>query len=245
MKTGNRFYVTAIMATLGWLWLSNVAALGAEENPVRGISVSGTVETKVAPDQILWHISLSATDTNLAKAREKSDAQVKSVVALREKLGIAEGDLETGQVNVSRDYERDQRGARGNFKGFLVSRSVTIKEKDLKRFDEFLSTLLTSTEMEVYFNFESSKLRDVRADTRLKALQAAKQKAVAMADALGAKLGKVLSINEYLASESGGRSMLSNSSYTQSTPPADLTTETFVPGAISVPVTVYVTFELL
>lgn len=243
MKRKSLLSVMAATTALSFIYLATTAALGADESAVRGISVSGTVETKVAPDQILWHVSLSVLDTNLARAREKSDAQVKSVVALREKLGIAEGDLETGPVNVNREYERDQRGIRGNFKGFLVSRGVTIRERDLKHFDEFLNTLLSSADMEVYFNYESSRLRDVRAETRLKALQAAKEKAAAMAEAVGARLGKVLSINEHSPSESG-RNPFSNVAYVQSTPSPDLATDTFVPGAISVPVTVYVTFEL-
>jgi uncharacterized protein len=232
-----------MISVLGLMLLAGTVASGAEDKSARSISVSGTVETKVAPDQILWRISLTATDTNLSKAKARGDEQVKSVVALRQKLGIAEGDLETGQVNVNREYERDQRGSRGNFKYFVVNRAITIRERDLKRFDECLDTLVSSTDMEVYFNFESSRVREVRAETRLKALQAAKQKAAAMAEAAGAKLGRVLAINEHSASESG-RSMASNAAYVQSTPPADLTTETFVPGAISVPVTVYVTFEL-
>jgi hypothetical protein len=50
--------------------------------------------------------------------------------------------------------------------------------------------------MEVNFNFESSRARDLRAETRLKALQAAKDKAEAMAKVVGAQLGPVLTINE-------------------------------------------------
>jgi uncharacterized protein len=233
----------ALLLAMGFTLLA--AAVAAADDDKRSISVTGTVETKVAPDQIVWRISLSATDTNLAKAKARSDEQVKSVVALRDKLHIAEGDLETGTMSVSRDYERDARGQRGNFKGFVVSRSVTIRERDLKRFDEFLDTLVASTEMEVYFNYESSRQREVRAETRLKALQTAKEKAKVMAQALGAKLGPVLSINEHSATESGrGFASNSNVSYAQSTPPADVATETFVPGAMSIQVTVYVTFEL-
>jgi uncharacterized protein len=234
-----------MVLALGMVFVADRAAWGGEDRPVRSISVSGTVETKVAPDQIVWRINLMATDTNLAKAKGHSDEQVKSVVTLRNKLGIAEGDLETGPISVNRDYERDPRGARGNFKGFIVNRGLMIRERDLKRFDEFLDTLVASTDMEVYFSFESSKLRDIRAETRLKALQAAKQKALAMTEAAGAKLGRVLTINEPSASQSG-RDPISNSNslYVQSTPPADVATETFVPGAISVSMTVYVTYEL-
>jgi uncharacterized protein len=225
------------------MFLLGASATHADDKAVRSVAVSGTVETKVAPDQIVWQISLTATDTNLTKAKTRSDEQAKAVVALQEKLGIEQGDLQTGLISVSREYEHDQRGQRGNFKCFVVSRSVTIRERDLKRFDEFLDTLLASTDMEVYMSYESSRMQEVRTDTRLKALRVAKEKAAAMADALGAKLVRVLTINEHSSAEPW-RSPLSNANFVQSTPNADLATQTFVPGSISVPVTVYVTFEL-
>ena len=46
-------------------------------------------------------------------------------------------------------------------------------------------------------NYESSRIQDIRVEARLKALRAAKEKAAAMVEALGAKLGRVLTINEH------------------------------------------------
>ena len=228
---------------LALLFILGKVALAQEDEPVRSISVSGTVETKTAPDQIVWRISLTDTDKSMREAKVRNDQKVKSVVALREKLGVGEGDLETGRVNIRREYERDQHGRRGDFKHFVVSRSVTIRQRDLKRFDEFLDTLVASTEMEMSFGFESSRIHEVRAETRLKALQAAKDKAAAMAKVVGAKLGRALTINEH-AQGDRLQSPMSNTAYVHSTPTVDLATEKFVPGAINVRVTVYATFEL-
>ena len=76
--------------------LLGTVALGGENEPVRSISVSGTAETKTAPNQIVWRISLTDTDKNLLDAKGRSDEKVKAVLGLREKLDIGEGDLETG-----------------------------------------------------------------------------------------------------------------------------------------------------
>jgi uncharacterized protein YggE len=217
--------------------------LAQGEKPVRSISVSGTVETKTAPDRIVWRISLTDTNVSLLDAKKANDKSIRAVIALREKLGIEEGDLETGQMSVRREYERDQRGERGAFKHFVVTRSATMVQRDLKRFDEFLDALVSSAEMEVNFSFESSRIHEVRADTRLKALAAAKDKAEAMAKAVGAKLGRAIAINEHPQNDPG-RNPFSNSAYVQSIPAADLATDRFVPGAINVQVTVYATFEL-
>ena len=209
----------------------------------RTISVSGTVDSKTAPDQIVWRISLTDFDKDLREAKKRNDLKIESVVSLQKKLEIAEGDLETGHVSIRREYERDQHGRRADFKHFIVSRSVTIRQRDLKRFDEFLDALVSSAEMEVNFSFESSRIHDVRADTRLKALKVAKDKAASMAEVVGAKLGRVLTINEH-AQGDRRQSSFSNQIAIQSISTVDLATEKFVPGAINVRVTVYATFEL-
>ncbi len=236
--------------SLCFLSIFSSTALGEEPCLIRTISVSGTVEWKIVPDCILWTISLADADKNLHKAKEESDRRIKSVVALREKLSLDDGDLETGPVRIRREYERDEHGRSGEFKYYLISRNVIIRQRDLNRFDEFFEKLVGSTDMEVSFDFESSQLHEVRADMRLKALQVAKDKAAAMANVVGAKLGQVLSIDEYPPDRSSGyipRSRESNPfnvSVVYGAPSVDLATDMFVPGVISQRVTVYVTFEL-
>ena len=187
----NKVLVTLILAAT---WSGTTSA--QEEKAVRSISVSGTVVTKTAPDQVVWSISLSDAAKAMRKAKTANDEKVKAVVALRGKLGIGDGDLETGQINIRREYERGQHGSRGAFKHYAVSRGVTIRQRDLKRFDEFLDALVASTEMEVSFAFETSRIHDVRAETRLEALKVARNKAADLAEVVGAKLGRVLTIEE-------------------------------------------------
>ncbi len=237
----NKVLVTLILAAT---WSGTTSA--QEEKAVRSISVSGTVVTKTAPDQVVWSISLSDADKDMRKAKTANDEKVKAVVALRGKLGIGDGDLETGQINIRREYERGQHGSRGAFKHYAVSRGVTIRQRDLKRFDEFLDALVASTEMEVSFAFETSRIHDVRAETRLEALKVARNKAADLAEVVGAKLGRVLTIDE--TTQGGGWRRYSNFSNNamvdQGSPAVDLATDKFVPGAISVTMTVQATFEL-
>ena len=230
-----------VTLALAVLCVLSTSASAKKEELLRSISVAGTVVTKTAPDQIVWSITLTDTDKIMRIAKEKSDAKIASVIAIREQLGVGDGDIETGSVSIRREYERDQRGNRGAFKHFIVTRSVTIRQRDLSRFDAFLDALVSSAEMDVHFSFESSRIHEIRAETRLKALAAAKDKAEAMAEVVGAKLGAVITIKENMES---GRGIMSNNQVTQSVASVDLATEKFIPGAMSVQVTVYATFEL-
>ncbi len=229
-----------LVVMLGFLCLLQAIAIADDAKPIRQISVLGTVETKVAPDQIVWYISLSDANKNLQQAKQSNDARVKAVLALREKLQLGQGDLETGYLSVDREYERTDRGERGSFKHFVVRRDITIRQRELKRFDQFLSTLLASSDMEVSYHMESSRILDVRAETRLKALKVAKDKATAMAAALDSRPGQVLKIEEQQAQDLWQSA--ENNRVVQSMPTQG--SQTFVPGALSVSETVHVTFEL-
>ena len=217
--------------------------LADETPPPRTISVSGTAVMKAAPDRVVWRIELSDFDKDMRKAKRSNDAKVEAVLALRKELDIGEHDLETGRLSIGREYERGPRGERGAFKHYRVSRSVTIRETDLKRFDEFLDRLVSSSEMEVSFSFESSKIHEIRAETRLKALAAGKRKAADMARVVDAELGRILNIQEHSPDRSY-MSPMSNAAFSHSPPPVDVATDRFVPGAISVQISVYATFEL-
>jgi len=228
---------------VGLMMLSTGALFAQEASPLRTISVSGTVEAEVAPDRIIWKISLKDFDKDLREAMKRNDEKMESMVALREKLQIDEGDFETGHMSIRREYERGQYGSQGAFRHFVVTRSVTIRQRQLERFDEYLDTFVSSAEMEVHFGFESTRIHEVRAETRLEAIKAAKEKAGAMADAAGAKLGRVLTINEH--PEDGSRiDSVSNVAVPTNSPSVDVASGRFVPGAIKVQVTVYATFEL-
>jgi len=213
--------------------------------PRRTISVSGTAVARTVPDLVVWHVTTSDFDKNLLRAKESSDNKLKAILALREELGVNPEDMETGHLRIEREYHRDEHGNRTEFKHFAVTRSITIRQRDLKRFDEFLSKLVSSAEMEVSLGFESSRLHELRAETRLRALRIAREKAQAMAEELGDKLGMVLTVEEYRPS-AAGRDWVSNVAYfdPESRLPADVSSGTFAPGAIEVRVTVYATFAI-
>jgi uncharacterized protein YggE len=78
------------------------------------VSVSGTVETKTSPDQVVWRIDLTDTDEDMREAKARNDEKVASVLALREKLGIEEGEIETGAYHRGEFGERPESTWMGN-----------------------------------------------------------------------------------------------------------------------------------
>jgi uncharacterized protein len=225
-----------------WFFCCSIAA--AEDSaPPRSISVSGTVETKVEVDQIVWRIRLTDSHSDMLKAKEANDRKIDQVMTLRKKLKLADGDFEAGKIRIRRENGIDERGRRNGTMTYLVTRSVLIRQRDLSQFDTYLDALVGSAEMEIDFSYESSRIHEIRFDTRLKALKAAKEKAAAMAEAVDAKLGKALTIEER---EVDRPWIDPYSNAAVNTLPVGGSAESlrFVPGSLEIKMTVHATFEL-
>lgn len=244
MNMAARTLLVTILATV------LLASAHAADEPARAVSVSGTAVTRVVPDTIVWSISIEETDKVLVDAKNRSDEKMKRVLNLVSELGVPAEDVQTGRLRISREYDRDERGNKLDFKHFAIRRNVTFKQRDLARFDEFLTKLVGAADIEANFNFESSKQHEFRAETRLKALQVAKEKAASMCKVLDAKLGTVLTIDEHRRTGPDPWGMqaqvFSNVEFFRGgdAPEIDVTSGTLAPGAIEIKVTVYATFEI-
>lgn len=223
-------------------------ACADEEAVERKVSVWGTAVTRVVPDIVLWRLTITDTDRNLEKAKSRSDEKLTALLGLREELGVDPKDLQTGQLEISREYDRDRHGNVTSFKHFRVRRGITLRQRDLARFDEYLARFVANADVELDFSFDTSRRLELRHQTRLEAVRIARTKAEAMTGALGARLGDVLTIDES-AGSSGWRSFETNFSNTESDdrPGAgaeDAVAGTFAPGSIEVRISVHVAFAI-
>ena len=134
-------------ATFAWLVaFGTTASASASENMTRTVSVSGTAVTRTVPDIVVWQLTIMELDKSLITAKESSDEQLKTILGLKDELGIQLEDMQTGRLSIRKEYERDRYGNRKEFKHFVVTRSVTIRQRDLKRFDEYLDGLTKGKE---------------------------------------------------------------------------------------------------
>lgn len=218
----------------------------AEGPRVSTVSVVGTAVTRVAPDLVAWQIGISEFDQTPLPAKERCDAKVKAVLALASELGVAPEDVQTGSLNIRREYNHDEQGRQTTFKHFAVNQPITIRQRDLTRFDEFISRLMTMGDMEVSFSPESSRALELRKDTRVKAVRAAREKVDIMCREAGGKAGRPLRIEEYKENDFGQAAYMSNANVLVAAGEQmpDLSEGTFAPGAIEIRVTVYVDFAI-
>lgn len=240
-----RSFLVAAAVVLGFS-VSPAAGLRADEPRLapRHVSVTGTSAARVAPDTIVWHVQIRRQNKELAKATAECDEAVKKVLALRTDFKLKPEHVQTGHLSVQKIYDRDQFGNQVSFRHFQVERSITLRQCDTTQFDAIMARLMATTDLEASYSLESSEYLALRMKTRLEAVKIAREKAAAMTELLGAKLGRPLRIAEPV--ENWAQVQGFNSAYVPGPRAAepDEAPGTFAPGSIEVRVSVEVSFEI-
>ena len=220
------------------------------------ITVSGTAEVQIVPDEVVFSLDVTKTNKDLQIAKRLNDESVAKVLELTRRFSVLPQNVQTTHVAVEMKYESireaktriynddgDEIGKRV-FRGYQVSKTVIVRLMDILRFEEFFAEVLKTGISEVSsVKFETSKLRENKDKAREMAMKAAKEKATAMAAALGQTIGRAIKVAE----GNIGSQTFSNAANANSMGTAGSFTEslvTFAPGAIKVEAQVTVSFQL-
>jgi len=245
--------LSTALAAIFLLAIAGAPAMAETEPPSpRLITVTGDAEVKVVPDEVILTLGVETWDDHLADAKRRNDEIVTAVVKLAQDRGVPDKYIQTDYLSIEPRY-RDSYEMR-DFIGYVVRKSVVITLKDLALFEDLLSDALEAGVTHVHgIQFRTTELRKYRDEARALAIEAAREKATALAAELDQEIGDPHSIQEepswwwswydtWWGSRYGG-AMTQN--VTQNSGSASQPTEgTIAPGQISVNARVTVSFEL-
>jgi uncharacterized protein YggE len=178
------------------LWLTSTSFVCAQEDSrrPRSISVSGTAEVQVPPDEAFLTLAIDSTDKDLAVAKTQNDGRVKKLIALAKHAGVEEKHIQTSTLTMEPEYSEEKIP---KFLDFKVSQTLVVELMDLSKYDALMTDVLRAGVNRVDgLQFIVAEPRKYRDEARSKALTAAHEKAIAMAATLGQTIGKPLEINE-------------------------------------------------
>ncbi len=184
------------------LWMTAMApALAQQQIMPPLISVNGVGEVKLEPNEVVINLGVETREKTLDLARKQTDKQAAGIIAYLRKQGVDAKDIQTSYVSLHPIYAGADYGqAKPEF--FMAQKSMTIVIRKINKFDELLSGLYDNGVNRIDgIYFRVSDIEKHRIEARRRAVADAKQKATALTNELGAKVGKVYSINE---STSGG-----------------------------------------
>ena len=168
-----------------------VAQASAE---ARTISVTGNAEVLVVPDEVLLTLGVETWDPDLTKAKAQNDQIIKEVLQIADSFAIDPKYVQTDYVHIEPSYENYERH---RITGYYVRKTVDIRLKDISKFEDLLSqTLEAGVNYVQRVEFRTSELRKHRDQARALAIEAAQEKATAMAENLDQQIGQPLAVTE-------------------------------------------------
>ena len=178
------------------LFLTAIPSAFAEPMMPRMISVSGEAKEDVAPDQAVLSGQLVSRDKKLETAKTANDKLAERVLAVAKQFEIPKEKVSASNVYISPEYTYNNKTNKQELIGYIVTRNLSITMDKLEIHERVLSALIENGIEQVNGVSFSISNPEARMDKlRVKAVQNARARAQMLAEAAGAKLGKVFSIN--------------------------------------------------
>ncbi len=224
----------------------------AAVSTARTITVSGSASVMVVPDEVDLTLGVETSDPVLATAKAKNDAIVAKVVQAATDMGVDAKYVQAEYVHLQPRYQDSD--TQSTLLGYWAQKNVVITLKDVSKFETLLSKCLDAGVNYVQgIDFRTSELRANRDRARTLAIQAAQEKAAAMAKDAGQTAGQPISIKEEYTRwyspwsswwGSSGSSMAQNVVQNAPSTSDQQRDAAMPPGQIAVDASVTVTFEL-
>ena len=179
--------VAALISTL------SMTAFSQNIDTRKKIEVNGTAEAEVTPDILYIGMSLKEYFRDAANKKkveiEELERQLQSAVLA---AGIPQENFTINNISSYTSWWEKKRSPE-----FLARKQYRIKVTDLSKFNQIMSAV--DPRGIEYSNIESydySKIESLKKDLKIKALQAAKDKATYLITSIGGSLGSPLDIQE-------------------------------------------------
>jgi uncharacterized protein YggE len=180
------------------LTLTVAATASAQERraEIPLISVVGNGEARVAPDMATVRIGVSARESTGAKAQETANAIAQKLLSGLAELGIPRKDIQTSQLMLYPQSESSG-GQPPRVVGFLAQNIVSVRVENLALVGKVIdATVAVGGNMLQGVEFGLRNETPSRLKALANAVGQAKQKANAIADALGVRLLRVQDAEE-------------------------------------------------
>jgi uncharacterized protein YggE len=191
---------TCVVSLASAFLLASPSLAQTPAQPGRTISVTGQAEVRVTPSLVNLVVGVETLNRSLPAAKAENDRRVAAVVQAMRALGVAPKDIQTDYIQVQPEYV-SRNDTITILRTYTVRKTVAVTLHDVTKFEQALSTALQSGANHVLnVQFQTSELRKHRDEARVRAVQAAREKAELLARELNARVGKVVTIGEYAMS---------------------------------------------
>ncbi|OGF20752.1 hypothetical protein A2257_03195 [Candidatus Falkowbacteria bacterium RIFOXYA2_FULL_38_12] len=205
------------------------------------INISGEGKVTGIPDIATIQVGLITEKGDVKTAQKENTDKLNRLITTLKNLGVEDKDIQTSYYNIYPQY--DWTDGKQQLRGYQVSQGVAIKIRNLSKIGDMLAAAGEGGANQVSgLTFNIDDPEKLKQEARLKALANAKEKAEALAEAAGVKLGKVVSFSEYSDSPADYRTMMD--SYGAGGGEMKVASPVIESGSIDIVVTATVGYEI-
>jgi uncharacterized protein YggE len=209
------------------------------DSPQRKVTVIGTANIKVVPDEMRWTVQVSINDATLAKAKDRHDASLSAALKYIKGLGGGMKNLQTNGIRIDKNTYAPPNTPAAE-KPYACSTQFTFTLTDFDKYGPIADALSRFDGIQVQsVDYASSKEETTRRDVLKQALLNAHDKANDLAVTANCYIDKPLEIVEGVP-ENGPRPMMMS----RMALPGGAGTPAAVPGQLEISAAVTVTYDL-
>jgi uncharacterized protein YggE len=213
--------------------------VGLKQSP-QGVRVFGSAVVRVAPDTASIVVAVSRTEQKPEAAFAKARDSAQGVTAYLHKAGIK--DFGSSRVTLSQEFRYVN--GESKFVGYQAKIEFNVFLREMDNVDSVLAGLIAAgANLLTSVTFQTTRLKELRADARRRAVAAAREKAELYCAAAGVAVGAVLAIEDVNPETLTGRN--EGHTYREAAPVDDAgEPEAIDPGAIAIRAAVNIVYRI-
>lgn len=177
------------------LILCITVVVNAEEIQVPHVSVYGTSEIQVVPDEMHWSLEVKTKGNEVGQAAEAHDKKVEAVLKFLKERQIEDKKIQTSRIELSENWVH--RGRDRVKEGYIASTQIVFESAKLDEYRVIWLGIANIPDVSVRgVSFDTSERIKYQGEARLKAVKVAREKAEALAKALSSSIQEPLLIEE-------------------------------------------------
>ena len=226
---------------------------GVDNRPFPQLSVSATVDVRVAPDEVWLHLGVESFKPTLREAVADTDQRMAAALKVLKDGGVAADDIATEYVWLTASSQYDKtRG--GDIHGFQATRRFVARVRRIETVELLLKGALEAGVTNVYnVNFTNTGIAKFKEEARNRAVVEARAKAQGMAAAIGQSIGRAVALSDgtvspWAAGAGGVQTGFTNANYANDVLNGGgpgFQGNALAAGRIQVSITITATFELI
>lgn len=175
------------------------AAIAAVPDTNNTIFVIGTATQKVQPDTVTVVFAVETVEETAAGALESNSRSMGSILAALLDAGVAENETSTAYFSIGPNYNYTESG-RNELTGYTVTNAIMVKSHDLEMAANWIDVAISAGANRVdslSFSLSEKRLDEIKADLVQDAIDNARNKAEALAQALDVRVTGVKAATLY------------------------------------------------